>query len=151
MERLNVYLAGPLFTVAEREFNASLAKAIQAEDSSVTVVLPQQFADSIFGNNDFLVKMYRYCIRSVDSCDVMVAILEGADADSGTCIEMGYALSEGKRIIGVRTDLRSSEDRGLNLMVANSCSRLLYHPSAGANMPSLAKSITSVLREAGSV
>ncbi len=73
--------------------------------------------------------MYCYSLDAINHSDAVVAILDGADSDSGTCIEIGYAKAKGKLIIEVRTDFRSGEDRGLNLMVSNICSHLVTCPS----------------------
>ena len=82
---------------------------------------------------------------ALDNCKVVVAVLDGPDADSGTSVEMGYARGRGKRVIGVRTDFRSSKDHGLNLMLANGCSDLVVEPSTTATPERLAERIVSVL------
>lgn len=41
---------------------------------------------------------------------------------------MGYAFAIKKPIIGVRTDFRNSEDRGVNLMVSHACSDYIVFP-----------------------
>jgi nucleoside 2-deoxyribosyltransferase len=41
---------------------------------------------------------------------------------------VGYARAKGKPVIGLRTDLRALEDRGLNLMVSQICSTLILEP-----------------------
>jgi nucleoside 2-deoxyribosyltransferase len=48
--------------------------------------------------------------RAIRSCDWVLAILDGADVDSGTASEVGFAYGIGKRIIGLRTDSRRSGD-----------------------------------------
>ncbi|HEY1405053.1 MAG TPA: nucleoside 2-deoxyribosyltransferase, partial [Spirochaetota bacterium] len=48
--------------------------------------------------------------RAIDECDVVVAILDGTDVDSGTSSEIGYACAKGKRIEGLRTDFRLASD-----------------------------------------
>lgn len=81
-----------------------------------------------------------------DNCKVVVAMLDGPDADSGTSFEIGYARGRGKRVIGVRTDFRSSKDHGLNLMLANGCSDLVVEPSTTATPERLAERIVGVLK-----
>lgn len=127
---MKIYLAGPLFTLAEREFNSKLAAELNKRSSFYDIILPQLKAAELLGSPDFIGRMYKYCVDMVSDCDCVVAILDGADADSGTCIEVGRAAALGKPVIGVRTDLRESEDRGLNLMVANSCTELVVRPNA---------------------
>ncbi len=59
-------------------------------------------------------------IRDIDRADVVVANLDGADPDSGTAAEIGYAHGTGTPIVGYRTDRRSTgENEGLvvNLQV----------------------------------
>ncbi|MFP4116826.1 MAG: nucleoside 2-deoxyribosyltransferase [Candidatus Aenigmatarchaeota archaeon] len=58
--------------------------------------------------------------KSIQNCDLILAILEGSDVDSGTASEVGYAAGIGKKIIGYRSDFRlSSENLGtsVNLQV----------------------------------
>jgi nucleoside 2-deoxyribosyltransferase len=115
--------------MAEREYNFRLASELELQSRSYSVLLPQKKAAEIAGAPDFAAQMFKYCIETLDACDCVIAVLDGADADSGTCVEIGRAAARGKIIVGVRTDLRESEDRGLNLMVSHSCSRLLLRPS----------------------
>ena len=44
--------------------------------------------------------------RALDQADAVVAVLDGADVDSGTAAEIGYAFARGLRIVGYRSDLR---------------------------------------------
>ena len=48
--------------------------------------------------------------RAIDRADGMVAVLDGADVDSGTAAEIGYAFGRGKVIVGYRGDYRLSAD-----------------------------------------
>jgi len=144
---MKIYIAGPLFTLAERRFNEELGLALQGLMSGLEVVLPQYETSKMAGAADFVERAFRFCLRSVDECDAVVAILDGADADSGTCVELGYAYARGKAIIGIRTDFRISEDRGLNLMVSNICTRLIMKSSLTANINDIAREIGKNLTE----
>ncbi len=58
--------------------------------------------------------------RALDAADVVVAVLDGTDVDSGTAAEIGYAFARGKRIVGYRGDVRrAGENDGVlvNLQV----------------------------------
>ncbi|MHA1698338.1 MAG: nucleoside 2-deoxyribosyltransferase [Promethearchaeota archaeon] len=46
----------------------------------------------------------------IDSADLVVAILDGPDVDSGVAAEIGYASAKNKKIFGLRTDFRSAGD-----------------------------------------
>jgi nucleoside 2-deoxyribosyltransferase len=47
---------------------------------------------------------------ALDRCDLVLAVLDGPDVDSGTAAEIGYAFVKGKPILGYRGDLRISAD-----------------------------------------
>jgi nucleoside 2-deoxyribosyltransferase len=140
-----IYLAGPVFTLAERRFNEELANELERLSPSLQVFLPQRYDKEFQDNPDFSQKMFACLVAALDNCTVVVAILDGPDADSGTSFEMGYARARGKRVIGVRTDFRGSEDHGLNLMLSNACSDLVIEPSTTATVEWLAERIVGVL------
>ena len=48
--------------------------------------------------------------RAIDDCDLVLAVLDGADVDSGTAAEIGYAFARGKKVIGYRGDFRLAAD-----------------------------------------
>jgi nucleoside 2-deoxyribosyltransferase len=56
----------------------------------------------------------------IREADTIVAVLDGVDVDSGTAAEIGYGYGLGKRLFGLRTDIRQSgENEGglVNLQV----------------------------------
>lgn len=56
----------------------------------------------------------------IDSCDIVFAVLDGPDVDSGTAAEIGYAFAKGKTVIGYRNDFRlacDNEGSVVNLQV----------------------------------
>ena len=58
--------------------------------------------------------------ESIRAADVVFAVLDGVDVDSGTASEMGFAYALGKRIHGLRTDTRLIGDNAgsvVNLQV----------------------------------
>lgn len=56
---------------------------------------------------------------AIASCDLLVAVLDGQEVDSGTAAEVGYAAGLGIPCLGLRTDLRVSGEpgAGVNLQV----------------------------------
>lgn len=48
--------------------------------------------------------------NAIDSCDALLAVLDGPDVDSGTAAEIGYAFARGKPIVGYRGDFRLAAD-----------------------------------------
>lgn len=118
-----IYLAGPVFTLAEKIFNKSLAQGIENK-TGYKVILPQERAPDFISKVNGFRLTFDDCLEMIDKSSLVIAILDGSDADSGTCFEIGYAYRK-KRIIGVRTDLRACEEKGLNLMLSNSCDDLI--------------------------
>lgn len=58
--------------------------------------------------------------ENIRKCDLMLAVLDGVDVDSGAASEIGYAFALGKRIYGLRTDFRQAGENGgvcVNLQV----------------------------------
>jgi nucleoside 2-deoxyribosyltransferase len=126
-----IYFAAPLFTLAERRLNEQLSEELKKLlNDEVFIILPQTFSLKFPKDNRWFLNLFNECIKGIEACDIVVAILDGADSDSGTCVELGYAYAKNKPVIGIRTDFRASEDRGLNLMVSHVCTDLLLEPVA---------------------
>ena len=140
---MKIYLSAPLFTHVQRQWNRALAEGLKARIAGAEVILPQdyKFGQSYNNPKDFK-RIFRACVEGVRQADVMVAVLDGADADSGTALEMGIAYERGIPIVGVRTDYRESQDRGLNLAVAGACTELLREMSFGEDMGQLLKDLS---------
>ena len=59
--------------------------------------------------------------RLLDRSDIVIAVLDGADVDSGTAWEIGYAYAKGKPIIGIKSDFRFfAPGQSVNLMIEES-------------------------------
>lgn len=122
---MTLYLAGPLFTLAERKFNAELADELSVLIDGIEIILPQERAKKFLKMEDGFRLVFEDCLKSVREADMVIGILDGSDADSGTCVELGYAYALKKPVIGLRTDFRASEEAGLNLMLSNLCNVLI--------------------------
>ncbi len=79
-----------------------------------TVILPQE---ECAGLDTAPEEIFRVCKSGVEKADTILAILDGPDADSGTCWEVGFAYGLGKQIVGVRTDFRKCEVFNVNIML----------------------------------
>ena len=95
---IQIYLAGPLFTLAEREFNARLVESVHKKRPDLIVTLPQDNAVKFKSHENKNAEIFQDCIDSIDHADIMVALLEGADADSGTSVELGYSDRPGSEV-----------------------------------------------------
>jgi len=118
--RYQVYLAAPLFSEAERSYNARIAE--QLKKNLFEVFLPQDAGDDSAGREKNVQdRLFSANTNALEEADIVVAIIDGADADSGTAWEMGYAFARGKPVIALRTDFRRvGASETVNLMLEQS-------------------------------
>ena len=103
--RYRIYLAGPLFTEAETDFNLKIHKFL--EDNLYDVYLPQDVGDtSNTRHKEEHARIFEMHLAALEECDIIISVIDGADADSGTSWEMGYGFAKGKTVISLRTDFR---------------------------------------------
>ncbi|NLX50422.1 MAG: nucleoside 2-deoxyribosyltransferase [Methanospirillum sp.] len=115
--RYRVYLAAPLFSEAERCYNEGLASALRAR--AFRVFLPQESGDGGEARDGpALRSLFDRLVAELDASDLVVAVIDGADADSGVAWEMGYAYARGIPVYAIRTDFRRAGDsERVNLML----------------------------------
>jgi len=101
---MRIYFAGPLFSAAERDWNATLAATLR--EAGHEVFLPQEQEP---GRD--AVGIFATDVGGIDWAEGVVAIMDGADPDAGTCWEVGYAYRK-KPIVLVRTDMRRTGSDG---------------------------------------
>ena len=101
---MRIYFAGPLFSAAERDWNVALASALRAAGHEVFLPQEQEPGKDAAG-------IFATDVGGIDWADGLVAIMDGADPDSGTCWEVGYAYGK-KPIVLVRTDMRRNQGSG---------------------------------------
>jgi len=118
--RYRIYLAAPLFSEAERTYNSRIAALLR--ENLFEVYLPQDAGDdSAARGNDIHERLFAQNVHALERADIVVSIIDGADADSGTAWEMGYAHALGKPIIALRTDFRCvGVSEKVNLMLEQS-------------------------------
>jgi nucleoside 2-deoxyribosyltransferase len=126
-----IYFAGPLFTQAEWQWNARLAAELRGR--GVEVLLPQETAEPMLKDPSKFdaQKLFETNISDIEKAGVVLAVLDQADPDSGTCRECGYAYKVGRPIIGLRTDIRGGGDdpgQVVNLMLSKCCRDFLLVP-----------------------
>lgn len=120
---LLVYYAAPLFTDAERAWNAANAHSLrELGQGSIELLVPQEFCAALdAGASPDFARIFAACVSHLDRAQAVIAVLDGADPDSGTCWEAGYAYAKGIPVIGLRTDWRPAEDGPANCMLTRSC------------------------------
>ena len=113
---MKVFLAAPIFSTAEREFNSKLAEELRKR--GYEVFLAQELPLLSSESEEDKKKIFSMDIEGLEGSDVVVAVLDGIDVDSGVAFELGYAFARGKPIIGVKTDHRCfSPYEEVNLMI----------------------------------
>lgn len=120
MQKLKVYVAGPLgFSESGRHW---MKERLLPKLSGAGVEILNPFRD-IMGmgteppvksakatGKDEAMAMGERNIDDIRSADAVLAVLDGADVDSGTAAEIGYAFGLGKPVVGYRGDFRISGD-----------------------------------------
>lgn len=121
-----IYLAGPLFSKAERDFNLHLRDRLV--EIGFNVFLPQEDGDDTISSRleERMKNIFMNDVKGIDESDIVLAVLDGgSDVDSGTAWEMGYAYAKGIPVLGLKTDFRTFGDEGIvNLMMEMSMDRL---------------------------
>lgn len=118
--RYRIYFAAPLFSAAERDFNKKVRDVL--EEAHFDVYLPQEVGDTDAGRtHSSQSEIFRRDVEAIEQADAVVAVVDGADADSGTAWEMGYAHARGTPVVALRTDFRrAGHNEHVNLMLEES-------------------------------
>ena len=117
---MKIYIASPLFSEMEKDYiNKVTDKILDRLD--LNLYIPHLNNDYDF--NDL--EIYQNNIKNLNDCDIMIAILDGKDTDSGTAFEIGYFEAQNKQVFGLLTDERSYNDQNelaakLNTMIYGS-------------------------------
>jgi len=123
---MKIYFAGPLFTLAEQNFNRNLRDELvllghevflpqESEVHKRKELFEREHHDMPFDYSEIA----KDDEKAVYDCDVLTANLDGPMVDDGTSVEVGLARARGKKTLGYRTDFRVSGDdpkNRLNLM-----------------------------------
>ncbi len=117
-----IYLAAPLFNDAQKNYNTHVAAMLIVR--GYDVYLPQEVEDEYRVCDDSH-DMFSKHLYELSKCDMLIAICDGADVDSGTSWEIGYIYSEilkgkDKDILLLHTDMRTTDikyEPPINLML----------------------------------
>jgi len=131
---ITIYLAAPLFNVAQRIHNLVLCEEL--ERLGYKVILPQiralnfRKSDGSFDTKGIA----KDCLETIKTSNpdefVFVGCLDGPDADSGTTVEFSAALHSNVRAVLYRTDFRTNLETecGVNAMFQFEDVPLIYLP-----------------------
>lgn len=120
------YVASPLgFSEPGRHYYAevflpALGRFIEPVDPWA-LVSDQEILDAVQDGRqrEFAAEIGQRNLEALRSCQMLVAVLDGQEIDSGTAAEIGFAAALKLRCFGLRTDHRSSGEPGatVNLQV----------------------------------
>ena len=119
---MKIYIAAPLFSEAERQWNMQFRDLLKSW--GFDVYLPQAdggVATELIKKGGAVAevrkKVFTGDSEAVKACDTLVAVLDGRVPDEGMLVELGMAFALGKRCIGYQTDTRRFDRHGNNLMI----------------------------------
>jgi nucleoside 2-deoxyribosyltransferase len=122
MTKPRAYIAGPLFDEGERWFIEKIEAMVS--EAGFETFLPHR--DNPPKVQDNVQEIFANDKQGIDTCDVVVANLNGITTDDGTAWELGYAYAKGKYLIGLHTDWRARfEHEVVNLMIETSLNELV--------------------------
>ncbi|HJH32216.1 MAG TPA: nucleoside 2-deoxyribosyltransferase [Methanosarcinaceae archaeon] len=107
-----VYIAGPLFSKSELEFNVKLNEFLK--NIGFDTFLPQQdghllseLIDNGIEERTAIQMIFQKDEEIIKSCDLVVFVMDGRVPDEGACVEIGLAYAYKKECFGLKTDSRS--------------------------------------------
>ena len=129
---MKLYFAGPLFTAAERAWNAEIAAELRAAGHEVFLPEEKEPGKDAAG-------IFAADVGGIDWAEAVVAVMDGPDPDSGTAWECGYAYGK-KPVLVVRTDIRA--EAGQSPLTESATDRL---DLPGAATPDLVRAVLQAI------
>jgi nucleoside 2-deoxyribosyltransferase len=127
-QRKSLYIAAPLFSLAERAFNAKL-KAMLSDYAQV--FLPQEdgllLSDLLRRDippDDAVRAIFECDVEAVRASDGLLIVLDGRAVDEGAAFELGIAYAANKTCFGLQTDHRQVFAIGHNPMLTGALTKL---------------------------
>ncbi len=107
-----VYIAAPLFSESELDFNLKLNEFLK--NLGLKTFLPQEdghllseLIDKGTEKDEAIQKIFQKDLKNIKNCDIVVFIMDGRVPDEGACVEIGLAYANNKECFGLKTDSRS--------------------------------------------
>lgn len=106
-----IYIAGPLFSQGELEFNQAVNYHLKR--LGFKTFLPQENGhkmSELINNgqkSEAVDTIFKTDIEEIEKSDILLFIMDGRVPDEGACVELGIAHALNKYCIGLKTDPRS--------------------------------------------
>jgi len=121
MKRKLIYIAGPLFSDAEKNTNEAMCSIVERY---CDVFLPQRdgyLIPDLIKRGMTVENAYSYVfnrdVEAVRKADALIINLDGRTVDEGAAFELGLSFALNKICVGYRTDVRTLLQWGLNPMI----------------------------------
>jgi len=108
---MRIYIAAPLFSEAELEFNKKLDKYLT--NLGFETFLPQRDGYKLdvlmedMSGEEATRLIFKKDLEEIKKSDILVFVMDGRVPDEGACVEIGIAYILKKGCIGIKTDARS--------------------------------------------
>ncbi|MEA0552810.1 nucleoside 2-deoxyribosyltransferase [Lysinibacillus irui] len=104
---MKAYLANGLFSLGDRLVNEQLAAAIREAVPGIALYVPQE-NDAINDKSAYAdsLAIAQADLEMLEKSDVLIAVLDGVEIDSGVAAEIGAFAMLNRPIVGVLTDVR---------------------------------------------
>lgn len=104
---MKAYLANGLFSLGDRYVNEQLAKAIRQAVPGIELYVPQE-NDAINDKTAYAdsTSIAEADLSMLQQSDVLIAVLDGVEIDSGVAAEIGAFSMLNRPIVGLFTDVR---------------------------------------------
>ena len=113
------YIAGPLFTPGDRWYLEHVDR--RCAELGYATYLPHRDAGLSPPSGEGTRYYFDADIDALNDADVIVAVLNGPDVESGTAWELGYAHALGTPIVAIVDDTRVADPAvNINLMIYHS-------------------------------
>ena len=104
---MKAYLANGLFSIGDRFVNELLAKELRTEIPEIDLYVPQE-NDAINDKQAFAnsIAIAQADMEKLQNSDVLIAVVDGIEIDSGVAAEIGVFSTYNRPIIALFSDVR---------------------------------------------
>lgn len=104
---MKVYVANGLFSIGDRYVNAQIAQALREAVAGIELYVPQE-NDAINDKESYAnsAQIAAADLESLQQSDVLVAVIDGVEIDSGVAAEIGAFSMLNRPIVALFSDVR---------------------------------------------
>ena len=104
---MKAYLANGLFSIGDRYVNGVIARELRAAISEIDLYVPQE-NDAINDKNAYAdsLAIAEADLNSLKESDVLIAVIDGVEIDSGVAAEIGAFAMLNRPIVALLSDVR---------------------------------------------